>query len=137
MKILLQSICTLFLSVLLVSCFGGKQGVDNTRISNFEIDIEKEDSEIRLICSAGCNWEDLTFDLGTENGTQLIDNEGMTTQAANEADERRPFLVKLVYDDDKISIEGLAGTAFRRVEMGCDEECNARLTERGIEVLSR
>ncbi|PHN01365.1 hypothetical protein [Flavilitoribacter nigricans] len=85
----------------------------SANLKDFKIVIEKNDGEIKMKCTEGCAWLDLSY----ENKTvaQAIDQYGMTEirkEPAVADEELSDFLFTLTKTETGVSLKGIRGTAW-------------------------
>ena len=53
-------------------------------LSDFEITVQKTEDGIKLTCSKGCAWKELSYEKPAPDHIQKIDEFGMVTATSNE-----------------------------------------------------
>ncbi len=83
-------------------------------LKEFKIIVEKTEDGIKMTCTKGCAWKELTFNLKV-NKTQAIDEYGMTELNKNSS-AHDPDLVNLLFTltrtNEGIRLKGIEGTVW-------------------------
>lgn len=80
----------------------------NNALSNFDIKMSKNSTNITLTCENGCKWKKLEFKLN-EGKNQIIDEFGMT----NEKRKKSSFVFDISYKSNRVNLKGYKGTAWK------------------------
>lgn len=99
----------------------------------FKITVERNGREIRLMCTEGCLWKELSY--SNDKSTQAINTSGMTTlrDTPDGFDDRKTgFLFTLAKTNDGLSLQGLWGTAWKALDFSLKNGRSAVINELGM-----
>jgi bla regulator protein BlaR1 len=80
-------------------------------ISNFKITIEKKDEIIKMKCTEGCTWTDLSFNLN-KNKDQAIDKFGLTNSKNTKSD----FMFIIQNKGKEFQLKSIKGAAWKELK---------------------
>jgi hypothetical protein len=124
----LKNCLTLF-SILLhaLLIFGTASGVVAqedvyVEVARFSILIETSGDEIKLTCSDGCAWRQLSFSSSIKSDPQAVDQYGMTTLTRDMIKQdslNGDFLFTIKRTQEGVTLEGKAGTMWPSLTFDC------------------
>ncbi len=104
--------------------------------SDFKISIEKlTDTSVKLICTQGCAWKELTYSYKEENRLQAINALGMTTRDGDvdTTDKKLAnFLFTIQSIENKLHLQGLKGTAWKDLSFSIKKNVPQRINRFGM-----
>lgn len=92
------------------------------KVAKFSILVETSGDEIKLTCSDGCAWKQLSFNSSLKSDPQAVDQYGMTTLPGNVIKKdslRSNFLFTIKRTQDGVSLEGKEGTMWPSLTFDC------------------
>ena len=92
------------------------------KLANFTIRLETSADEIKLTCSEGCAWKELSFSTSQKSDPQAIDPNGMTSWPRNQThkDASLPdFLFTIKRTKEGVSLEGKEGVMWPSLTFDC------------------
>ena len=98
-------------------------GKIGTKTSKFLILVETTEDGVKLTSQEGCAWKELTFTLNIEK-PQAVDQFGMASLNQDKPTEDKSlanFLFTIKKTKDGISLDGKGGTAWTKLNFGCDK----------------
>jgi len=113
-----QPLLTITLFALLIfgtSAKGVAQEDVHVKVAKFSILLEATDDEIKLTCSDGCAWKQLSFGTSVKGEPQAVDQFGMTTIPRNTLKEDpliSNFLFTIKRTKEGVTLEGKEGTIW-------------------------
>ncbi|WP_435415478.1 M56 family metallopeptidase [Polaribacter aestuariivivens] len=102
-----------------------------TKISEFNITVEKNDETIILKCTNGCAWTDVSFTL-RKNKSQAVDKFGMT--GISEKSEKSDFKFIMTNNGNELNLKSSKGTAWITLNFSAENNKMAKLDQFGIEL---
>ncbi len=106
-----------YLFILIFSVFSFSS-YSQDAVPNFDIIINRTETGVELNCTMGCTWQNLSFSNIDKSAT--FDAQGML----EEGEERdllgmtlAPFKIKLDYNQEMLTLTGISGTAWERLEI--------------------
>jgi len=121
------------IATLMMSC-GSKKDSDNTP-KDFKINvISVKDGTVKLECTEGCAWEDLSWTRSNMQ-PQAINAYGMINNIDERVDEndRLPrFLFTIEPTDNGAILESIRGTSWDKLSFACLNDCNQMIDYEGL-----
>lgn len=91
-------------------------------VAKFSILLEAAGDEIKLTCSDGCAWKQLSFSASIKGDPQAVDQYGMTTLPRNPV-KKDPmisnFLFTIQRTQEGVTLEGKEGTIWPSLTFDC------------------
>lgn len=100
----------------------------------FNIKIEQGKSHINLLCSQGCEWTNLSFNV-KDNVTLKVTQYGIT--GITDKSKSSKFEFHITKKGDTYKLEGKKGTAWTQLNFSCMGDCNGYLDHIGITIRKR
>jgi hypothetical protein len=94
----------------------------HAKVAKFSILVETSPDEIKLTCSEGCAWKQLSFSTTAKNDPQAVDQFGMTTiprQLLKEDALLANFLFTIKRTPEGVTLEGKEGTIWPSLTFDC------------------
>jgi len=98
------------------------QGDVHVKVAKFSILVETTPGEIKLTCSEGCAWKQLSFSTSISGDPQAVDQFGMTTIPRNALKEDpllSNFLFTIKRTKEGVTLEGKEGTIWPSLTFDC------------------
>ena len=103
-------------------------------LSHFKILVETDKDEIRLTCTEGCAFTELSF-TASQDRPQPVDYQGMSElkgSAKATIDGVADFLFTIMRTDKGIKLVGIRGVVWEDLSFSCNKECEQWIDEFGI-----
>lgn len=114
---------------------------ESDKIQDFLLIIETTDKEVILSCEEGCAWNELSFGASANSGPQGINQYGMARPAGYEVKEYPElpdFLFTIERTENRISLGGINGTAWKSLSFSCPSgKCNQAVDQNGMVIWSQ
>jgi hypothetical protein len=94
----------------------------HVKVAKFSILVETVGDEIKLLCSVGCAWKQLSFSSSVKKDAQAVDQFGMTTIPRNTLKEDpliANFLFTIKRTKEGVTLEGKEGTIWPSLTFDC------------------
>jgi hypothetical protein len=94
----------------------------HVKVAKFSILVETVGDEIKLSCSEGCAWKQLSFSSSVKKDAQAVDQFGMTTIPRNALKEDpliANFLFTIKRTKEGVTLEGKEGTIWPSLTFDC------------------
>ena len=99
----------------------------HVKVAKFSILVETVGDEVKLSCSDGCAWKQLSFGFPINGDPQAVDQYGMTTIPRNALKEDpliSNFLFTIKRTKEGVTLEGKEGTIWPSLTFDClDSKC--------------
>jgi hypothetical protein len=108
----------------------------HAKVAKFSILVETSPDEIKLTCSEGCAWKQLSFSSTVKSDPQAVDQFGMTTiprQLLKEDALLANFLFTIKRTPEGVTLEGKEGTIWPSLTFDCPGgQCNRKIDGWGM-----
>lgn len=99
----------------------------HVKVAKFSILVETVGDEVKLSCSEGCAWKQLSFSTSVKGEPEAVDQFGMTTiprNALKEDPNISNFLITIKRTNEGVTLEGKEGTIWPSLTFDCpDGKC--------------
>jgi len=104
--------------------------IEDSKLSNFKIQLEKKENSINLKCLKGCEWKTLNFTLN-KNSEKTINKYGLDQK---ESDTSFQFI--LTNNDNVIALKSAKGTVWKGLSFSADENQKLIIDQYGVELIN-
>lgn len=84
--------------------------VEEKSVANFNIEFEKSNNSIKMICKQGCEWKELNFDLNL-NTPQIVNKYGLNK--VNQRNKDDSFYLVLLQDEEIFDMKSTKNTKWK------------------------
>ncbi|GJM62598.1 hypothetical protein [Persicobacter diffluens] len=117
----------------MVFLFGNTIPPQKDKAYNFKITVERAPEGVKLICTEGCDWDELYF-MTKDYKPQGVDKNGLTSvnKYFTTGDLSQPnFLFTLVKVDNEITLKGVKGTEWTEIKFDLPKRKGQLFNEKG------